>query len=165
MGRFAKLSAALVAVLAMVMPLLSEERVDLDAVHKIRQEALQNSKVMDHMFYLTDVYGPRVTNSPGFFSAADWVIKQLGEWGIKAHLEKWGPFGRGWTFTHFSGHLIEPQYAPLIGFPLAYSPGTNGPVTERSDHRRAQRRTGFREVQRQAAGQRSCWWAPGAICR
>ncbi len=129
MGRFAKLSAALVAVLAMAIPLLSEERVDLDAVHKIRQEALQNSKVMDHMFYLTDVYGPRVTNSPGFFSAADWVVKQLGEWGIKGHLEKWGPFGRGWTFTHFSGHLIEPQYAPLIGFPLAYSPGTSGPVT------------------------------------
>ena len=129
MGRFAKLSCALVAILAMAPPLLSEERVDLDAVHKIRQEALQNSKVMDHMFYLTDVYGPRVTNSPGFFSAADWVVKQLGEWGIKAHLEKWGPFGRGWTFTHFSGHLIEPQYAPLIGFPLAWSPGTNGPVT------------------------------------
>jgi hypothetical protein len=50
MGRFAKLSAALLPVLAMAMPLLSEERVDLDAVHKIRQEALQNSKVMDHMF-------------------------------------------------------------------------------------------------------------------
>jgi hypothetical protein len=110
-------------------PLIAEEAVDLTVVHRIRQEALQNSKVMDHLFYLTDVYGPRLTNSPGFFSAADWIVKQLGEWGISAHQEKWGPFGQGWTFTRFSAHLIEPQYAPLVGFPLAYSPGTSGPVT------------------------------------
>jgi carboxypeptidase Q len=129
MATLAKWTWTVVALGALAWPLGAEERVDLDAVHRIRDEALQNSKVMDHMFYLTDVYGPRVTNSPGFFGAADWVVKQLVEWGIKAHLEKWGPFGRGWTFTHFSGHLIEPQYAPLIGFPLAFSPGTGGPVT------------------------------------
>src|SRR5215510_11168340 len=122
------LAAAAIAVL--VSPLLvAEETVDLDVVHKIRQEALQNSKVMEHLFYLTDVHGPRLTNSPGFFAAADWTVKQLNEWGISAHQEKWGPFGRGWTYTRFSASLVEPQYAPLIGFPLAYTPGTNGPVT------------------------------------
>src|ERR1700731_406171 len=120
--------AGLLMLLTLV-PALAEKRGDLDAIHKIREEALQNSKVMDHVFQLTDVYGPRLTNSPGFFGAADWVVKQLGEWGISAHQEKWGPFGRGWTFTHFSAHLIEPQYAPLEGVPLAYTPGTNGPVT------------------------------------
>jgi hypothetical protein len=112
-----------------LLPIHAEERVDLGVIHKIREEALQNSKVMDHVFQLTDVNGPRLTNSPGFFGAADWVVKQLKEWGIEAHQEKWGPFGRGWTYTHFSANLIEPQYAPLIGFPLAYSPGTNGTVT------------------------------------
>ena len=109
--------------------LVAQEAVDLDAVHRIRQEALQNSKVMDHLFYLTDVSGPRLTNSPGFFAAADWVVKQLGEWGIKAHQEKWGPFGRGWEHTRFSAHMIEPQVSPLIGVPLAYAPGTNGAVS------------------------------------
>ena len=121
------LATAIVALLVSA-PLVAQEAVDLSVVHRIRQEALQNSRVMEHLFYLTDVSGPRLTNSPGFFSAADWVVKQLGEWGIKAHQEKWGPFGRGWTFTHFSAHLVEPQYAPLVGFPLAYTPGTNGPV-------------------------------------
>ena len=118
-------------VAALFVPLYAQpqERVDLDAVHKIRAEAMQNSKVMEHLFYLTDVNGPRLTNSPGFFAAADWVVKQLKEWGIEAHQEKWGPYGRGWTYTHFSAHLIEPQYAPLIGFPLAFTPGTNGTVT------------------------------------
>jgi len=112
-----------------LMPTYAEERVDLGVIHKIREEALQNSRVMDHVFQLTDVHGPRLTNSPGFFGAADWVVKQMKEWGVEGRQEKWGPFGQGWTYTHFSANLIEPRYAPLIGFPLAYSPGTNGTVT------------------------------------
>jgi carboxypeptidase Q len=44
-------------------------------------------------------------------------------------MEKWGPFGRGWTCVHFSGSLKEPQYAPLNGFARPWSPGTNGPVS------------------------------------
>ncbi len=135
------------------MPIAAEERVDLTAIHKIREEALQNSKVMDHVFQLTDVYGPRLTNSPGFFAAADWVVKQLKEWGIEGHEEKWGPFGRGWTYTHFSANLIEPQYAPLIGFPLAYSPGTNGTVTGEAMVANIAAEIRFRQVQGQAERQ------------
>ena len=45
------------------------------------------------------------------------------------HLEKWGPFGDGWQIKKFYGALETPAYAPLIGFPLAWTPGTNGPVT------------------------------------
>jgi carboxypeptidase Q len=115
-----------------VFPALSafcEEPIDLSTIHRIKAEALENSKVMEHVFYLTDVNGPRLTNSPGFKSAGDWVVKRLQEYGLSnVHEEPWGPFGRGWTYTHFSGHMLEPAYAPLIGFPLAWSPGTSGPV-------------------------------------
>ncbi len=120
---------AVTAAVAIPFLLLAEERIDLSAIHRIRTEAFDNSKVMDHMFYLTDVYGPRLTNSPGYRAAADWAVKRMGEYGIPAHLEKWGPFGRSWTYSHFEAHLIEPQYAPLIGFPLAWTPGTNGTVS------------------------------------
>ena len=113
----------------MLTAVLAEESVNLDVVHRIRQEALQNSRVMDHAFYLTDVSGPRVTNSPGYFKAANWVVGQMKGWGIDAKLESWGPFGRGWDFTHFSAHMIEPASASLIGVPLAWTPGTNGAVT------------------------------------
>jgi carboxypeptidase Q len=106
----------------------AQEKVDLPTLHKIKDEAFQHSKVMETMYYLTDVNGPRVTNSPGFFGAADWVVKQLTDWGIPAHQEKW-PFGRGWQMTHFSAHLVAPQYAPLIGYPQAWTSGTNGVVT------------------------------------
>src|SRR3989442_872803 len=104
---------------------LAEEKVDLNAIHRIKEEAFENSKVMDHMFYLTDVHCPRLTNSPGYRAAADWAVKRLQEYRIPAKLEKWGPFGRGWTYSRFSAHMLEPGYAPLIGFPLAWAPGTD----------------------------------------
>jgi hypothetical protein len=74
------------------------------------------------------VVGHRLTNSPGYFAAADWAEKQLKEWGIDAHQEKF-PFGRGWTFTRFSAHMLEPTAAILTGVPLAYTPGTKGKVS------------------------------------
>jgi hypothetical protein len=99
-------------------------------VHRIKEEAFENSKVMEHLMYLTDVHGPRLTGSPGYKAAAEWVVKRLTEYGVSnPKLERWGPFGRGWSYSRFSAHLLEPGYSPLIGFPLAWSPGTNGVVT------------------------------------
>ena len=39
----------------------ASEKVDLDAVYRIKDEGLQRSKVMEIESYLTDVYGPRLT--------------------------------------------------------------------------------------------------------
>ncbi|MEZ5403485.1 MAG: M20/M25/M40 family metallo-hydrolase [Bryobacteraceae bacterium] len=104
-----------------------EEPVDLNAVHRLRTEAFERSHVMEHLFYLTDVYGPRLTNSPGFRKAGDWAVKRLAEYGLaNTKLEKWGPFGRGWSYSGFEAEMIEPGYQTLIGFPLAWAPGTNG---------------------------------------
>ncbi len=109
--------------------MLAGEKVDLLTINRIKTEAFENSKVMDHMFYLTDVNGPRLTGSPAYKAAADWVVKRMTEYGLNAKEEKWGPFGRGWTTKHFEAHLIEPQYQPLIGVPLAWTAGTEGTVT------------------------------------
>lgn len=117
------------ALVALPLLILAEEHVDLSIVNRIRTAAFSESKVMEHMFYLTDVNGPRLTGSPGYKGAAEWVVKQMKDYGISAHLEKWGPFGRGWTFSHFEAHMLEPQYAPLIGVPLAWTPGTEGVVS------------------------------------
>ncbi len=51
------------------------------------------------------------------------------EYGLVAREEKWGPFGRGWANKHFEAHLIEPQYQPLIGVPLAWTASTDGTIT------------------------------------
>ncbi len=123
---------ALAGLAAALVPLLvwAGENVDLLVVNRIKSEAFDNSKVMDHMFYLTDVNGPRLTGSPGFKAAADWAASRLKEYGLaNVKQEKWGPFGRGWACKHFEAHLIEPQYAPLIGVPLAWTSATEGTVT------------------------------------
>jgi carboxypeptidase Q len=45
-----------------------------------------------------------------------------------AHLEAWGPFGRGWSLKRFSAQVVEPQTIPLIGYPNAWSPGFDKPL-------------------------------------
>ena len=109
---------------------LSAEDVNLAVVHKIKTEAFQNSQVMEHLFYLTDVHGPRLTASPGFEAAAAWVVERLKSWGlVNARQEAWGHFGRPWTLKRFSAHMVAPSYAPLQGLPKAWSGGTPGPVS------------------------------------
>ena len=84
---------------------------------------------MDHVSWLSDVYGPRLTGSPGIQQASEWAMKKFREWGLaNVHQERW-TFGKGWSLVRFTAHLVEPQIQPLIGFPQEWSSGTKGPVT------------------------------------
>ncbi|MGI4755427.1 MAG: M28 family peptidase [Janthinobacterium lividum] len=105
------------------------DKVDLDVLAQIKHEAFDDSKVMENLFYMSEVYGPRVNNSRNHRAAAEWAMKQMNEWGLKnVHLEKW-PFGYGWQIKKFYGAMESPAYAALTGFPLAWTPGTDGPIT------------------------------------
>jgi carboxypeptidase Q len=126
---------ALTAMMAILveLPLAADwpvtEKLDLDAVYRIKDEGLQRSKVMEIESYLTDVYGPRLTGSPNMKEAADWATRTMKEWGLaNVHLESW-PFGRGWQNQSFAAMAVTPRAYPLIGYPKAWTPGTNGPVT------------------------------------
>ncbi len=113
-----------------IPPTFAGDSPDLEVVHQIKQEAYQRSEVMETLRMLTDVHGPRLTNSPGIDRAAEWIVAQSKAWGLEnAAVEPWGEFGRGWSVQRFSAHLVEPQYAPLIGVPLAFTPATEGVVT------------------------------------
>ncbi|HND51396.1 MAG TPA: hypothetical protein PLV92_03335, partial [Pirellulaceae bacterium] len=101
------------------------EKIDLDMVKKIRDEGMQRSKVMETASFLTDVHGPRLTNSPEIRKAGEWTKGKLSEWGLKnARMETWGPFGRGWSMEKFTANMTAPQFAPLIAYPKAWSPST-----------------------------------------
>jgi carboxypeptidase Q len=109
---------------------IADDKPDLAVINRIKAEALFNSKVMDTMFYLTDVYGPRLTNSPNYRAAGDWAVKRLQEYGlVNVREEKWGPFGRTWSNKYYEGHMIEPRFASLLGVPLAWTSGTGGSIT------------------------------------
>ncbi len=123
----------LAAILALVLgaaPARADDKPDLAVVHRIKEQAFRDGKVMDHLFWLTDANGPRLTGSPGFRSAADWAVRRLGEWGAsQPHLESWGRFGRSWAVQRFELSLIAPAYARLVGVAKAWSSGTNGVVS------------------------------------
>jgi hypothetical protein len=116
-------------------PASAPELVDFDAVYRIKDEGLQRSQVMDTLWYLTEVHGPRLTNSPNIRAAATWAMKRLNEWGItNTRQETWGPFGRGWVNEKLVAHVTAPQPFPLIAFPRAWTPGTNGTITVDAVH-------------------------------
>ncbi|WP_406697402.1 M20/M25/M40 family metallo-hydrolase [Singulisphaera sp. Ch08] len=98
-----------------------------DPIERIKEEGLKRSQVMATLGYLTDVIGPRLTGSPGLTRANEWTRDKLSGWGMEnAHLESWGPFGRGWSLQRFSAQVVEPHSIPLIGYPKAWSPGLEG---------------------------------------
>jgi carboxypeptidase Q len=123
---------ALIA-MSVALPLSAQwpttEKVDLDALYRIKDEGLQRSKVMEIESYLTDVYGPRLTGSPNMKEAGDWAMKTMKDWGLTNVREEPWHFGRGWQNQRFTANALTPRAYPLIAYPKAWTPGTNGPVT------------------------------------
>ena len=101
-----------------------------ETIDKIKEEGMKNSKVMETLSYLTDVIGGRLTNSPSMKKANEWTRDTMAKWGMQnAHLEAWGPFGRGWALKSFSAEVTSPQVIPVIAYPKAWSPSTKGAIT------------------------------------
>ncbi len=95
---------------------------------RIVEEGMQRSQAGALAQVLTDSIGPRLTGSPGFTSAGDWLVRKYKEWGVTARKEQWGTwssFKRG--VTHVD--LIAPRTRTLEATMLSWSPATNGVVT------------------------------------
>jgi hypothetical protein len=113
----------------MAVSVFAQEAPDAAAVQKIRDEGLNHSKVMETAFYLTDVSGPRLANSPGLKRAQDWAVNQLKSWGLEnARREPWGKFGKGWEVQKNYAAITVPYYHAIIAIPKAWTAGTNGPI-------------------------------------
>jgi len=105
-------------------------QVDLTMVAKIREEGLQRSQVMDIVGYMTDVLGPRLTLSEGMKKAQVWAKAKMEKLGLaNVVIEPFMDYGAAWDNEYFSLHMLEPDYQYLMGFPLAYTPGTKGKIT------------------------------------
>jgi carboxypeptidase Q len=126
------LSAVAAAILLMPLCLLGQvgEKIDTAIVSKIKNEGLKNSQVMSILSMLTDIHGPRLTNSPGYKKAADYAKGALESWGLKnVHFDTWDEdFGRGWQLKKFSLQALSPVYFPVIAYPKAWTPGVKGAV-------------------------------------
>ena len=79
--------------------------------------------------HLTDVIGPRLTNSPSMTEANRWTRSKFTEWGLSnVHDEAVDDIGRGWSFNDAGVEMLSPRIMPLHALPKAWTPGTAGPV-------------------------------------
>jgi len=107
----------------------TQEKVDLDMVTKIRYEGFRNSKIKEIAEGLLEGIGPRLTGSPNMKRANEWTRDQLTKFGlVNAHLEPWGPFGRGWWNEYVNVRMLAPDVQTFIAYPKAWTPGTDGAI-------------------------------------
>jgi hypothetical protein len=106
------------------------EKLDTAAISKIKAEGFNHSQVMNILSMLTDVHGPRLTNSPGYKKAAEYAKSALESFGVEnVHFDNWDEeFGRSWELKKFSLQSLEPVYFPVVSYPKAWSPGIKGTV-------------------------------------
>ncbi|HLW99201.1 MAG TPA: M20/M25/M40 family metallo-hydrolase [Candidatus Acidoferrales bacterium] len=108
-----------------------------DMYARIKAEETNNSKIMWIIHEVADVHGPRVTGTPNLKGADDWAVKTMTSFGLSnAHLEPWTfqppsaatPVG-GWDNLLLQADAVSPFHGQLMVKPLAWTPGTKGPVT------------------------------------
>jgi carboxypeptidase Q len=129
MNKVVRLVCFLVLISSVVTPAWSQEKIDLETISRIRYEGFRNSKVMDFATGLMDSIGERLTGSPNMKRANEWTRDQLTAMGLSnAHLESWGPFGRGWANQYVNARMTSPDVVPLLVYAKAWTPGTNGVI-------------------------------------
>jgi carboxypeptidase Q len=102
-------------------------QVDWEMTARIREEGFQRSQLADTLSYMTDVLGARLTVSPGMRRAQRWAIGEMERIGLaNIKIEPFMDYGISWSNDYVSLHLLEPDYQPMVGYPLSHTPGTNG---------------------------------------
>ena len=101
---------------------------DNATIRALWEEGMQRSQVYGLGQTLLDSLGPRLTGTPGYERAADWLVHMYGQWGVQARKEQYGTW-RGWErgITHLD--LLEPRVRSLESMMLAWSPPSAGTVS------------------------------------
>jgi len=129
-----KIAKKILIIALAVLPLLAFTQREpgsagADMIAKIREEGFQRSQVMDIVGYMTDVLGARLTLSRDMQKAQAWAKDKMETVGLaNVVIEPFMDYGAAWDNEYFSLHLLEPDYQYMMGFPLAYTPGTSGKV-------------------------------------
>ncbi|HEX8485974.1 M20/M25/M40 family metallo-hydrolase [Sphingomonas sp.] len=101
-------------------PVVAQDRETATA--RIIDEGTNHSQVMPTVQQLTDVIGPRMTNSPAMRRAESWTAAKFAEWGLKNVHKEGFPFGRGWSIERSSVRMVTPRAIQLTAIPIAWTP-------------------------------------------
>jgi len=113
----------------MVLPAMAQAPALPDVNTQLRAQETKASQLMWWLHEVTDVYGPRLTGSPGLRAAQDFAVAQMKKWGFSnVHLEAWNFNHPGWQNWELDANTVSPFQQPLNVRAVSWTPGTNGPV-------------------------------------
>jgi len=123
-------SSLFISIIISLNAFAQTEKVDTTMISRIKKEGFDKSQVMEIASQLTDIHGPRLTNSPGFQNAANYAKTTMESWGLTSvKLDTWDEeFGRGWSLKKFSLQATGPVMFPVVAYPKAWTPGVKGTI-------------------------------------
>lgn len=92
-------------------------------IRRMWRVGMEQSKVETLAQVLMDSIGPRLSGTPGYTAAGDWLERTYRGWGIDVRRHQYGTW-RGWQQGVTSAELISPRHQNLEVELLAWSPGT-----------------------------------------
>jgi carboxypeptidase Q len=112
-----------------ILPALAQAPGLANVNTQLRAQETKDSQLMWWLHEVTDVYGPRLTGSPGLRAAQDFAVGQMVKWGFSnVHLEAWNFNHPGWQNWDLEANSVSPFQQPLNVRAVSWTPGTNGPV-------------------------------------
>lgn len=111
------------------VPAMAQAPALSDVNTQLRAQETKDSQLMWWLHEVTDVYGPRLTGSPGLRAAQDFAVKQMKAWGFQnVHLEPWNFNHAGWQNFETVANVTLPFQQPLNVRAVSWTPGTKGMV-------------------------------------
>jgi hypothetical protein len=138
--------------------------IDWETVARIREEGLQRSRVADLESYMTDVLGARLTLSEDMKRAQAWAMDEMRRIGlVNVAAEPFMDFGAAWDNEYVSLHMLAPDYQPMVGYPIAHTPGTPGKLTVEAVIADVQTREDMESLRGRLRGKAVLWTAPATV--
>ncbi len=127
-----KLELVLVALLSGLLARSAQAqtfRSDDSVIRAMWAEGMERSQTERLAQALLDSIGARLSGSPNYAAATDWLLAMYRSWGVEARKEQYGTW-RGWRQGAVHVDLIAPRVQTLEAKLLAWSPGTGGKPVE-----------------------------------
>ena len=95
-------------------------------ISKIIDLGKTDNKVMEHMDFLTNRFGDRLTGSDGYYSACTWAVNTMKSWGMMAEMQEAGEMPVGFNRGPWFGKMVSPKETTLDFGTPSYTAGTKG---------------------------------------
>ena len=103
-----------------------------DETSRIIEIGKTDNRVQQHLDYLTNRIGPRLSGSEGLQAACEWARDEFKSMGLKSRLEEWGEFEVGFERGPATGMMVSPKKMNLEFGTNAWSAGTKGRILRKA---------------------------------